>query len=470
MMAFDIFNQYKIAMKKIFLPIVLLSVALSTAQSLDNPSSEMLASAEILAPDLSSTPRYSGEKFSSELLAERLKALDENTPFNVPYNATVERFIRLYLKSKRDFQAALLGRSARYFPLFEEHLDKHNLPLELKYLSVVESALLPTSRSRVGASGLWQFMYPTALENGLRINSFVDERADPIKSTEAACTYLAYLYKRFGDWELAIAAYNAGPGNVSKAIRRAGGQRNYWNIRQYLPAETRGYVPAFYTTLYLFSYAEEHTIYPVAIPQKFRETDTIHVKEKTSFSSITNKLDLTLEDLIELNPQYKLHTVPKSYALRLPKDQIDTYLGIPTDELFTPTVEKATYIQPNQHNSYVVQAGDNLRKIAAKFSISIAQLKKWNGLQTDYLIEDQRLVITNQPVVNPIKTVRNLTVKPQVYTEEPVQYEVQEGDSLFLISKKFEGVTVNDLRNWNKLWESSYVKPGTTLQILTKNK
>ncbi|MCK0132356.1 transglycosylase SLT domain-containing protein [Flavobacteriaceae bacterium F08102] len=457
-------------MKELFFSLVLFSVTVGGAQSIEIPSSEMFASADIPSLATSSSTYEPSEKFTSTLLAERLATLNDNTPFNVPYNATVERFIRLYLKTKRDFYSDLMGRSKRYFPIFEEHLDKHNLPLELKYLSVVESALLPTSKSRVGASGLWQFMYHTALENGLKINSYIDERADPIKSTEAACNYLSYLHKRFGDWELALAAYNAGPGNVSKAIRRAGGQRNYWNIRQYLPAETRGYVPAFYTSLYLFSYADEHGIYPTSIPRKFRETDTIQVHEKTSFASISEKLAIRLEDLIELNPQYKLHTIPKNYVLTLPKNKIEAYLDIPSDQLFAKSVEKATYIRPNEYNSHLVKAGDNLRKIAAKYAITIEQLKKWNGLQTDYLIEDQRLVITDQEIANPIKPTANMVIKPQLPKVAYTSYTVQEGDSLFLISKKFNNVTVNDLREWNNLWDSSYVKPGTTLQILTKNK
>ncbi|PID95397.1 MAG: lytic transglycosylase, partial [Bacteroidetes bacterium] len=205
---------------------------------------------------------YKAEQYhlDTNILKERLKRLDEKTPFHIEYNPHLEYVIKSYLKYRRGIFSTLIERARYFFPLFESVLDKYNIPLEMKYLAIVESALKPTAESPVGAKGLWQFMYQTGKQFDLKVSSYVDERSDPYKATEAACQYLAQLYNIFNDWDLALAAYNSGPGNVSKAIRRSGGHTNYWNIRQYLPYETAGYVPAFYATLYIFEYAEEHQI------------------------------------------------------------------------------------------------------------------------------------------------------------------------------------------------------------------
>ena len=191
--------------------------------------------------------------FDTFLLIKQLKDLNGKTPFQIEHNPTLERYIRVFLRSRKETLANLMERSRYYFPLFEKYLDKYDLPLEIKYLAVIESALKPQSRSKTGARGLWQFTYATGKHFGLEINSMVDERYDPLRSTEAACKFLNNLYKMFGNWDLALAAYNSGPGNVTKAIRRAGGNKNYWEIRKYLPLETRGYLPAFYATFYLLN-------------------------------------------------------------------------------------------------------------------------------------------------------------------------------------------------------------------------
>ncbi len=194
----------------------------------------------------------------TDTLKKRLAILDAKTPFNIAYNPALESVIKRYLKNRKRSTETLISRSRYYFPMFEEILDKHNLPLEIKYLAVVESTLKPQAKSRVGATGLWQFMFSTGRQYGLEVSSYVDERCDPLQSTNAAAKYLGSLYKMFGDWDLALAAYNSGPGNVTKAIRRSGGYQNYWNIRPFLPSETAGYLPAFLATLYLFEYSEAH--------------------------------------------------------------------------------------------------------------------------------------------------------------------------------------------------------------------
>ncbi|MEN8879051.1 MAG: lytic transglycosylase domain-containing protein, partial [Polaribacter sp.] len=195
---------------------------------------------------------------TTDLLKKRLSVLNNTTPFNLAYNPALEKVIQSYLKYRSRYYPALMAKAKYYFPIFEQYLDQYDIPLEMKYLAIVESALRPKARSRVGASGLWQFMYGTGKQFDLKISSYVDERLDPVKATIAACKYLSKLYTTFGDWDLALAAYNSGPGNVSKAIKRSGGFKNYWNIRPYLPSETAGYVPAFYATMYIFNYANEH--------------------------------------------------------------------------------------------------------------------------------------------------------------------------------------------------------------------
>ncbi len=418
------------------------------------------------------------EEFSSLLLKNRLEQLSDNSPFNVPYNATVERFIRLYLKTKKDDVSNLMDRANYYFPIFEEYLDKYDIPLEIKYLAVVESALKPTAKSSAGAKGLWQFMYHTGKEYGLNVSSYIDERTDPLKATEAACKYLTKLHDTFGDWDLALAAYNSGPGNISKAIRRSGGLRNYWNIRQYLPAETRSYVPAFYTMFYLFEFGNEHQIYPKNIKISYFDTDTIHIRQKLTFLQIEKKLSIDTELLTSLNPQYKLGIIPYNdnsyHVLTLPKNLIGKFIS--TDTALEQEVhyqEKPNYILATNDNSYVVKELDNLNKIARKFGITLHQLKKWNGLQTEYLIEGQRLVITDkrigkrdkqQSITNSFHNEVNITSNTQNFKN----YTVKEGESLFVISKKFQNVSIQQLRNWNNMWGVSYVKPGTQLRILTK--
>lgn len=423
------------------------------------------------------------DEFTSDVLKQRLENLNNTTPFNVEYNATVERFIRLYLKTRKDGISNLMGKAKYYFPIFEERLDKYNLPLEIKYLAIVESALEPNSKSHMGAKGLWQFMYNTGKQYGLNITSYVDERSDPIKATEAACKYLESLYARFDDWDLALAAYNSGPGNVSKAIRRSGGLRNYWNIRQYLPTETRGYIPAFYATFYLFEYGAEHNIYPKNSSITFFETDTIHVKKKITFTQIKKEIDIDIDLLRKLNPQYKLGIIPANgdtNVLTLPKNLIGEFVSNEHKIYNLPELHKreaSNHIVVTTVNSYVVQKGDNLSRISKKFNLPIHLLKKWNGLQTNYIISGQSIVITSKndyPKENKLLADNNSDniVKENTILSGQVfkVYRVKEGDSLFLISKKFPEVTIAQIRNWNNLWEKSHLKPGTQLKILTSTK
>lgn len=345
------------------------------------------------------------QRVNTEDLKKRLEQINAETPFHLSYNPVLERVVNAYLKNRKKYYPVLMARAEYYFPMFEEHLDAFNIPLELKYLAIVESALKPRARSHVGATGLWQFMYATGKQYGLKTSSYVDEREDPVKATRAACAYLEDLYQMFGDWDLALAAYNSGPGNVSKAIRRSGGYTNYWNIRPYLPRETAGYVPAFYATLYLFEYADEHGLKSKGLQEvPYFATETLPVKATVSFEQLHRELGVSMSALEFLNPQYKLKVIPyvpeKNYELRLPLEYA-SLLHQKEKDFYTVVAEDAAkrekplpkYFEMNQRIRYRVKSGDYLGLIAKRYGVSVRQIKKWNNLKSDNLRVGQRLTI-----------------------------------------------------------------------------
>lgn len=340
----------------------------------------------------------------TELLKERLAEIDLSSPFNVEYNPQLERIIKSYLKKRKASFSILMERARYYFPLFEESLAKYNIPLELKYLAVIESALRPTATSPVGAAGLWQFMYPTGKAYNLNVSSYVDERSDPIRATEAACKYLSKLHSIYNDWDLALAAYNSGPGNVNKAIRRSGGSTNYWQIRPFLPRETASYVPLFYATMYIFKYANEHNIIARESAISRFETDTIHLKRQITFKQINEILNVDNEIIKFLNPQYKLDIIPliknKNYILTLPSRDVGNFVSnenliyayIDAEEAKREK-ELPKYVEMGDRISYRVKSGDYLGKIANKYSVSITSIKKWNNMKSTNLKIGQRIII-----------------------------------------------------------------------------
>jgi membrane-bound lytic murein transglycosylase D len=342
--------------------------------------------------------------FTKDVLKSRLSSLNDKTPFNLAYNSSLENVINSYLSNRKKYYPALMAKSKYYFPMFEKYLDQYDIPLEMKYLAIVESALRPKVRSSVGATGLWQFMYGTGKQFDLKVSSYVDERQDPVKSTIAACKYLSQLFTIFGDWDLALAAYNSGPGNVRKAIKRSGGNKNYWNIRPYLPRETAGYVPAFYATMYIFEYAKDHEVYSET-PNFFNfQTDTIRVKRTISFDQISDKIDLDEKVIAALNPSYKLAIIPfikdKNYALRLPTNKIIEFLEKETEIYALAAEDDAKrekplprYFEMDKRIRYKVKNGDFLGKIAQKFGVRIKDIKRWNSLKSSRLSIGQRLYI-----------------------------------------------------------------------------
>lgn len=340
----------------------------------------------------------------TDTLKSRLAKLSAITPFNIEYNPYLERVIQAYLKRHRPTMERLMGLSRFYFPGFEETLDKHNLPLELKYLAIVESALRPRARSRAGATGMWQFMYSTAKIHNLEINSYIDERMDPERSTEAASEYLSRLYEIFDDWDLALAAYNSGPGNVSKAIRRSGGYKNYWNLRNYLPRETAGYVPAFFAFLYIFEYAEEHGYQPEAPEFNYFLTDTVHIKQTIALDQVAEFINVPVAQLEYLNPVYKRNIIPKTddnrYALRLLRKDVGKFV-YNEQAIYAKVEEEASkrektlpeLLEQAAGINYKVRSGDFLGRIAERYNVRISDIKKWNNLRSNKLSIGQRLLI-----------------------------------------------------------------------------
>lgn len=413
------------------------------------------------------------KELSTDTLKSRLALLNQKTPFNVEYNPELESVIKMFLKSRRGFIQRMINKSYYYFPMFEETLDKHDIPLEMKYLSIIESALNPQAKSRVGATGLWQFMFQTGRMYGLDVNSYVDERSDPIRSTEAATKYLSKLYEIFGDWDLALAAYNSGPGNVSKAIRRSGGYQNYWNLRAFLPRETAGYVPAFLAMMYIFEYAPEHgfrqgTDYKYG----YIQTDTVQVKKMISFDQVSELLAMDVEEVRFFNPSYKLDIIPyiekEKYTLRLPAKAIGKFVANEDaiykhieEELAKKEKPLPQLFEMDTRVTHKVRNGDVLGKIAERYGVRVSDIKRWNGLRNNTIRVGQRLKIYPKKAV---PTKKESSTVSTAKTSDLKQYTVQKGDTLWGIANKFPGISVKNLQDWNDISGRS-LKPGMKLKL-----
>jgi membrane-bound lytic murein transglycosylase D len=350
-------------------------------------------------------------------MRHRMAVLDGTTPFDLTYNAVVQSYIDLYVSRKREMSSRMLGLAELYFPVFEEALDRHGIPLEMKYLAVVESALNPAARSRAGAVGLWQFMLPTGKMFGLHADSYIDERHDVYKSTEAACRYLKYLYRLYDDWEMAMAAYNCGPGNVNKAIRRSGGQKNYWTIYEHLPRETRGYVPAFIAVNYLFAHHADHNLYPVSPSYCHYEMDTVQVCHPVDIAALAKFVGASEQDLLIMNPTFKRGLIPdldQAVTLYLPKDAAGIFVANEAELRYSymnqagalngssTTTGATTVAQPRPapepvKRFHTVRSGESLGVIAKRYGVSVTELKRWNGLRSDMIRAGQKLVVQNSP-------------------------------------------------------------------------
>ena len=365
-----------------------------------------------MSEDIASEPtNVDYGELPTEVLKERLEKLNQKSLFNIEYNPVLEQVIKSFLKNRRSSLERMMSLSDYYLPMFEQEMSNQKIPLEIKYLAIIESALNPKARSHAGATGLWQFMYATGKSYGLEVNNYVDERSDPIRATKAAAKYLNELYKIFGDWDLVLAAYNSGPGNVTKAIRRSGGKTNYWNLRPYLPKETAGYVPAFLATLYIFEYAKEHGFKPQKRANHLFETDTIRVKQAVPFKDIAEITGMDVQDIQFFNPSYQLDIVPyvegRNYAIRLPISEIGKFVANEEAIYSYLNEEKAKREKPlpevmkgDQYSAkagnkvvYTVKKGDNLGKIASRNGVSISNLKRWNRIKGKNVRVGQRLII-----------------------------------------------------------------------------
>ena len=347
---------------------------------------------------------FEEHNFDRDTIKDRFEKLNQKTLIELYYNEEVEKKIIQQLTHKSKFYNKNQRNLEFYLPLFHEKLSNEKLPVELKYLPVVESNLNPTATSKVGATGLWQLMFYTAVENGLVMNSYVDERMDPVKSTTAAVRYLKKLYDIHKDWDLAVASYNAGPRTISKAIQRSGGYQNYWNIRPFLPKETANYIPSFFATIYVLEYAKEHGINFDNNSNYFFKTDSVLITQKVSMHQISEVLNISEEKLIDLNPSYVHKIIPavegQENYLYIPDSLSSKFLESKQDiyELATREFELRekplpSFFSINSKLVYKIKYGDFLGKIANRFGVTVSQIKKWNNLTTDQIRENQKIII-----------------------------------------------------------------------------
>lgn len=461
-------------------------------QSLDNDAEEFFYDFE----NDSVVPQYNDSVYISRL--NQIPSVVDLT-----YNRIVHNFIKVYTEKRRDRVEIMLGLADYYFPIFDEIFDYYDVPNEMKYMAIIESALNPRALSRARALGLWQFMYGTGRLYGLEINSYVDERMDPIKATHAAVRFSKDLYEIYGDWQLVIAAYNCGPGNVNKAIRRSGGKRNYWDIYYYLPRETRGHVPAFIAATYVMHYYKEHNLHPVKMELPIA-SDTLMVSEELHLKQVAEVLDIPVEKLRDMNPQYRRDIIPdtkNTYALRLPlqyttqfielEDSIyaykDSVFFNPKSDVVTPEryVSSYTPSTPKNHTKlyYTVKPGDNLGFIADWYDVGLSQVRYWNNIHRNLIRAGQKLVIYKpNSVADNYKNINSMSFAEKQQKEgknvksasEPPSdlgsgdyffYTVQNGDTLWDIARKYPGVSDADIMKWNDLSYNDKIKPGQKLRI-----
>lgn len=474
-------------------------------QSLETAVDEYDPESDTLFPD-----------FSDAVYMQRLSEIP--TVIDLTYNRIVKNYINVYTRKRREQVRVMLGLSDYYFPIFEEVFDYYGVPYELKFLAIIESALNPRAVSRASAVGTWQFMYRTGKHYGLTINSLVDERRDPVASTHAAARYLADLYRIYKDWTLALAAYNCGPGNVNKAIRRSGGKRNFWEIFYYLPRETRGYVPAFIAATYTMHYYPHHLITkaPLQLPMF---TDTIVVHEPVHLKQVAEVLKLPISQLRDINPQYRQDIVPATtklgYSIKIPLDHSAAFIDLQDsiysykDSVFfdkgklvaTPQRYSSSYrvdLPSDKYDKlyYTIRSGDNVGYIADWYDVRASDLRYWNNISRNVIRTGQKLLIykpkgksAQYKGLNDMsfterqqfagRTVSNSNSSPSKTTNsspspqfdesvEYITYKVRKGDSLWEIARKYPGVSEADITRLNRISNASKIKPGQVIRIKPK--
>lgn len=426
--------------------------------------------------------------FSDSVYIARLDKLNKTTPIDMQSNPEMIRVVKYFATKRRRFTSICIGRSKLFFPMYEEYLDKYDMPMELKYLSVIESGLRPTVKSRVGAAGLWQFMYRTGRMFGLENDSYVDERMDPEKATDAACRYLKYLYGMYGDWSIALAAYNAGPGNVNKAIRRSGGKMNYWELRPFLPKETQMYVPNLIAMIYMMNYYPEHNIIPAEAKHYNHEVDTVCLKQVVRISYLDSIIGMTEEDFRYLNPTYKTDIIPQTevaQCITLPLEKIGLFLDA-EDSIYnyerTLDSMSMSFVALEKKKRHLVKEGETMARIAQKYDVTVQDIRGWNGMRTSTVYPGQYLTI----MLTERKYIDNgqaSTVKPSnsssnssnsssssnssvkyTYDGTYKYYTLKSGESLWTVSQKL-GIPFARIQELNKDLNPQKMQPGDKIRI-----
>ncbi len=411
--------------------------------------------------------------FSDSVYCARLAQMNEMSPFHLDCNEQTLNTIKFFAKKRRGFTRVVLGRSKLYFDLFEAKLAEYNLPLELKYLAVIESGLRPQVKSRAGALGLWQFMYATGRMYGLTQNSYIDERMDPEKATDAACRYLKKLHDIYGDWNLALAAYNAGPGNVNKAIRRSGNKLTYWEVRPFLPRETQGYVPNFIAAAYLLTYHAEHNIIPMEAPIRYVQLDTMCFNKGVHFSSMAQIIDMELEEIERLNPIYKKQYVPNTpngqcITLPMPKiglliEKQDSLFAIEAKDYVenqsshSSDIKPATNEKTTTYQYHKVRSGETLGTIAQKYKTTVSTIQRLNGLHSTKIYVGQRLKVKKGAP----KTTSHSTPAPAGGKK---YYTVKKGDTFGKIAQRHR-MSQSQLKRLNPRINISRLSIGQKIRI-----
>ncbi len=483
---------------KIFLPFLFLICAFNTlAQTTGNPESDRFLkmveqSLNAFYADYANSTNYDSvmkalkyeandiPKFSDEVYCSRLAKMDNMSTFDFVCNQPSLSSIKFFVEQRRSFARIVLGRSALYFDMFEAALDKYGLPIELKYLAVIESGLRPQVKSHAGALGLWQFMYATGKYYGLNENTYIDERMDPVLATDAACRYLKKLYEIYNDWYMALAAYNAGPGNVNKAIRRSGGKTSYWEVRPFLPRETQGYVPNFIGAAYLLTYHKEHNIVPVPAKIHFAQLDTMCLKGGVSMNKISEVIGWDLNEIKTLNPIYKREFIPQTdppQCITGPMEMIGKLVSMEEQLYAKPVIETDTTAadtntvategvaeekgslveEPKkpQQITHVVRRGESLASIARDYNVSIDNIMAWNNLSSTRIVVGQRLKIGGD----------KSGATPQERPKPVVKYyTVRSGDNFSTVARR-HGLTQTQLKSLNPGVNVSRLDIGQRLRV-----
>lgn len=442
-------------------------------------------------------------RFPDSVYIDRLSRIP--SLLELSYNNIVRNYIHVYTGKRKENLEIMLGLSEYYFPIFDEIFDYYDIPNELKYMSVIESALNPRAVSRVGAVGLWQFMYGTGRMYGLTINSIVDERRDPIKSTHAAARFVKDLYKIYQDWVLVIAAYNCGPGNVNKAIRRAGSRTNYWDIYYFLPRETRGHVPAYIAATYAMNYYQEHNLKPKPIGMTLA-VDTLMIHDDLHLKQVAEVLNIPIKQLRDMNPQYRRDIIPgksQSYALKIPVEYTSTFIDLedsifayndslyfdPTYTLANPTRSKYVPQPPTGKTKlyYTVKSGDNPGYIASWYHVGLSELRYWNNIRNLIRVGQKLIVYVPPNKADSYRRINEMsfeekqrsigkssarseeTIVQKVLDDNFIYYKVKYGDTLWDIAKKYPGVSESDIIRLNSLSDANRIHPGQQIKIRKKS-